>query len=281
MKKITLLITASLFFLCARAGRVDTIDVYSTAMHKTIRCVVVTPSSAKKSRLRFPVLYLLHGYAGNYARWLTVAPQLKSKADDLNLIIVCPDGGYGSWYVDSPVNDSIRYDTFTALELVQHIDSVYPTVADRSHRAISGLSMGGHGALYLAIRHTGIFGAAGSTSGLVDLSFFPKGMNFKSLFGDSTAGLANLQDNSVINLVSHLKNRELKITIDCGIYDFLIFPNRSLHQKLLKLQIEHDYAERPGMHTAAYWKNSIDYQLIFFRKFFDGAPSPSAEKKNR
>jgi S-formylglutathione hydrolase FrmB len=262
------------FFYCvccmtAKAGTADTISVYSSAMHKGIKCVIITPADYKKSKYAYPVLYLLHGYAGNYASWLTVAPQLKNKVDELQLIIVCPDGGYGSWYVDSPADSSIRYETFTAHELVNHIDSSYRTIADRAHRAITGLSMGGHGSLYLAIRHKDLFGAAGSTSGLVDLSFFPKGMNFKTLFGDSTVALANLQKNSVINVVNDLKNRELKLTIDCGIYDFLIIPNRNLHQKLLKLRIEHDYAERPGIHHAAYWKNSIDYQLLFFRKFFD------------
>jgi S-formylglutathione hydrolase FrmB len=262
------------FFLytTAYAGNADTISVYSRSMHKGIKCVVITPADYKKSTKAYPVLYLLHGYAGNYARWLTVAPQLKNKADELQLIIVCPDGGYGSWYTDSPADTTVRYETFTAFEMVNYIDSHYKTIANRAHRAISGLSMGGHGALYLAIRHKNIFGAAGSMSGLVDLSFFPKGMNFKTLFGDSTVAAANLKKNSVITMVDSLKNKELRLTIDCGIYDFLIIPNRNLHQKLLKLRIEHDYTERPGLHSAGYWRNSIDYQLLFFRKFFDEAP---------
>ncbi len=259
----------AVFGSTVRAGNVDTISVYSSAMQKTVKCVVITPNAYKKSSQPYPVLYLLHGYAGNYARWLLVAPQLKSKADEMQLVIVCPDGGYGSWYINSPADSTVRYETFTATELVNHIDSSYNTYKDRAHRAITGLSMGGHGALYLAIRHKDIFGAAGSISGLVDLNFFPKGMNFKALFGDSTVNAANLKKNSVINVIDSLKNRELKLTIDCGIYDFLILPNRNLHQKLLSLRIEHDYAERPGIHNAVYWRNSIDYQLLFFRKFFD------------
>ncbi|MEO5684787.1 MAG: alpha/beta hydrolase family protein [Chitinophagaceae bacterium] len=269
MKKTLGVCVFFIIFFAVRAGTIDTISVYSSAMQKAIKCVVITPADYKKSTKSYPVLYLLHGYAGNYARWLTVAPQLKNKADEMQLIIVCPDAGYGSWYIDSPADSAIRYETFTAMELVKHIDSSYKTYTDRAHRAITGLSMGGHGGLYLAIRHKEVFGAAGSISGLVDLNFFPKGMNFKNLFGDSTVFAGNLQKNSVINVVDGLKNRELKITLDCGIYDFLIIPNRSLHQKLLKLRIEHDYAERPGIHNAAYWKNSIDYQLLFFKKFFE------------
>ena len=271
MRRLALIIFCSFFFCVVKAGNVDTISVYSKAMLKTVKCVVITPADYKKSTRSYPVLYLLHGYAGNYARWLTVAPQLKNKVDEMQMIIVCPDGGYGSWYIDSPADSSIRYETFTGTELVNYIDSSYKTFKDRMHRAVTGLSMGGHGGLFLAIRHKEIFGAAGSISGLVDLGFFPKGMNFKSLFGDSTVFAGNLQKSSVINMVDGLKNRELKLTIDCGIYDFLIIPNRNLHQKLIKLGIEHDYAERPGIHNAVYWRNSIDYQLLFFRKFFDEA----------
>jgi S-formylglutathione hydrolase FrmB len=269
MKQWTGMFFCIIFFCTtAKAGNADTINVYSKAMQKNIRCVVITPAGYRKTDKHYPVLYLLHGYAGNYARWLTVAPQLKTRVDELQMIIVCPDGGYGSWYINSPVDSSIRYETFTATELVQHIDSSYSTITDRAHRAISGLSMGGHGSLYLAIKHKDTFGAAGSMSGLVDLAFFPKGMNFASLFGDSTVFAGNMAKHSVMNVIDSLKNRELKLTIDCGVYDFLVLPNRNLHQKLLKLRIDHDYAERPGIHNATYWKNSIDYQLLFFKKFF-------------
>jgi S-formylglutathione hydrolase FrmB len=278
MKQAILFILLSCFFYGLRAGTADTISIYSSAMRKNIKCVVITPANYTIANRLYPVLYLLHGYAGNYARWLTVAPQLKNKADELQLIIVCPDGGYGSWYINSPADSSIRYETFTATELVAHIDSAYKTYKDRAHRAITGLSMGGHGALYLAVRHKEIFGAAGSISGLVDLGFFPKGMNFKSLFGDSTVYAENLRKNSVINVIDNLKNRELRLTVDCGIYDFLIIPNRNLHQKLLQLKIEHDYAERPGIHNAVYWRNSIDYQLLFFRKYFDEPTLRAAQK---
>ena len=271
MKQPGIMFFCLLLACSAIAGNVDTVKVFSASMKKDIKCVVITPADYRKTKKNYPVLYLLHGYAGNYSRWLTVAPQLKNKADELQLIIVCPDGGYGSWYIDSPVDSTIKYETFTARELVAYTDSSYRTLPDRNHRAITGLSMGGHGGLFLAIRHKETYGAAGSISGLVDLSFFPRGMNFKTLFGDSTVAQENLQQHSVMTVVNDLKNKELKLIIDCGIYDFLILPNRNLHQKLMKLHIEHDYAERPGMHNAAYWKNSIDYQLLFFRKFFDEA----------
>jgi S-formylglutathione hydrolase FrmB len=278
MKALILVPLYCLFFLLLKAGNADTIAVYSPSMHKAIKCVVITPSDYLKTKKRYPVVYLLHGFGGNYARWLKVAPQLKDKADELQFILICPDGGYSSWYFDNPAGSSIRYETFTSKELPAFTDSSYKTIADRNHRAITGLSMGGHGSLYISIRHKDMFGAAGSASGVVDVSHFPKNQDVKTRAGDSSCCTLNWEKNSVINLVDSLKNRELKLIIDCGIYDILILSNRKLHEKLLRLGIEHDYIERPGTHNSAYWKNSIDYQLLFFKKFFDAADNKSLQK---
>jgi enterochelin esterase-like enzyme len=70
--------------------------------------------------------------------------------------------------------------------------------------------------------------------------------------------------------VDSLKNGQLKLIFDCGTSDFFLTVNRRLHEKLLDKKIDHDYTERPGGHNSAYWRNSIDYQLLFFWKYFNG-----------
>jgi S-formylglutathione hydrolase FrmB len=256
----------------ALAARVDTISVHSPSMNKDIRCVVIRPSSTARttrSAIRYPVIYLLHGWAGNYAQWIQTAPQLKQEADAFGLLFVCPDGGFDSWYFDSPVDPAIRYETFTTKELVAYIDAHYPTKADRMHRAITGLSMGGHGALYLAIRHKDIFGAAGATSGGVDFRPFRNNWGLRKVLGDSACCWNNWEKNTVMAAVDGLATGELAITFDCGTSDFFLTVNRNLHHKLLERKVDHDYTERPGNHDDHYWKNSIDYQILFFRKYFD------------
>lgn len=269
MKKLLVII----LFLCgsylkAFCGTVDTIRVYSQAMHKEISCVVIVPDLYNKLQISYPVVYLLHGYSGNYLDWITRVPELKNYVDEFHVIIVCPDGGYSSWYFDSPVDSSMRYETFMTKELVSAIDTLYHTIPDRSHRGICGLSMGGHGALYLAIRHTNEFGAAASISGGVDIRPFPNNWDIKKRLGDIKTHRENWEKNTVINLVDSLENGELKIAIDDGVKDIFIKGNRALHQKLLRLGIGHDYTERPGGHTWEYWRNAIPYELLFFRKYF-------------
>jgi S-formylglutathione hydrolase FrmB len=250
----------------ACAGKVDTIVVHSTAMNKDIKCVVITPQNATRSH--WPVIYLLHGHSGSYAQWPSTAPQLQQDADAFGLLFVCPDGGYDSWYFDSPVDPSVRYETFVIRELIPYIDTHYPTAADRTHRAITGLSMGGHGALWLALRHKDLFGAAGSTSGGVDFRPFPDNWGIKKDLGDYNTHKTEWDTHTVINAVDNLRNGELTLIFDCGVDDFFLTVNRALHQKLLDKKIDHDYIERPGGHNSAYWQNSIDYQVLFFQKYF-------------
>lgn len=267
-KALFLILFFTVCYFHAFCGRIDTIRIYSKAMHKEVSCIVILPDLYDKLQASYPVVYLLHGYSGNYLDWITRVPALKNDVDEFHMIIVCPDGGFSSWYFDSPVDSSMRYETFMTQELVPVIDTLYHTIADRAHRGICGLSMGGHGALYLAIRHPDEFGAAASISGGVDIRPFPNNWDIKKRLGDLKTHRENWEKNTVINLVDSLKNGELKIAIDDGVNDIFIKENRALHQKLLRLGIDHDYTERPGGHTWDYWRNAIAYQLLFFRKYF-------------
>lgn len=255
--------------IAVRAGHVDTVDIYSTSMKKNIRCIVITPDNYSVMGKPYPVLYLLHGWSGNFAGWLGDAPQLRMHADTYQMLIVCPDGGYDSWYLDSPVDSTVRYETHIAIEVVQYIDYYYHTLKDRSGRAISGLSMGGHGALSLAIRHTDLFGAAGSMAGGLDLRQFKKNnWDLEGVLGDPSTHWQNWEDFSVVNLVPHLKKMNLPLIIDCGLGDFFLEANRTMHSRLLEEKIPHEYTERPGGHNGDYWGSAVDFQVVFFHQFF-------------
>lgn len=269
MKKTGLFLLVFFIAAVAEAAVVDTVKVYSCSMHKDIKALVIRPAAYDRdTQKRFPVVYLLHGYSGNYASWLKDAPQLPAKADELNMVLVCPDGGYNSWYFDSPVDSTVRYETFVASELMAYIDGNYRTVADRQCRAIAGLSMGGHGAFYLGMRHKDLFGAAGSMAGGVDIRPFPRNWDMVRVLGDTLLHKDNWERNTVINIASGLKNGELKLVMDCGVGDFFLQVNRDLHRKLLEMKIDHAYTERPGAHNRDFWGNSVDYQLLFFKKYF-------------
>jgi len=255
----------------AFAARVDTLHVESLAMKKTIPNVVILPDSYETASENLPVVFLLHGATGNYRDWVTKVPAIKTYADQYDMIIVCPDGGFTSWYFDSPVDETMQYETYVSRELVQAIDQKYRTIELPGGRAITGLSMGGHGAFYLAFRHQDVWGAAGSMSGGVDIRPFPNNWDLSKRLGTYAENKANWEENTVINLVHLLDGRNLKLIFDCGVDDFFYDDNRRMHEKLLERNIPHEYTERPGAHNWEYWTNAVKYHLLFFYDFFESS----------
>ncbi len=248
------------------AQKVDTLSVYSPSMKKEIRNVIILPKEYTAGKA-YPVLYLLHGYNGNYASWIKIKPELPEIASLAGMIIVCPDG-QNSWYWDSPKEPSVRFETYVSTELVSYIDQNYSTRREPAGRAITGLSMGGHGGLWLGIRHQEVFGACGSMSGGVDIRPFPENWEMKKQLGDYALNKSNWEDFTVINQLHRVHSGKLQIIIDCGTGDFFYSVNKALHEKLLYMNIAHDYIERPGIHNGAYWKNAVDYQVLYFANFF-------------
>ncbi|KAA8485573.1 S-formylglutathione hydrolase FrmB [Arcticibacter tournemirensis] len=250
-----------------RGATVDTVDTYSDAMHKHIKAVIVKPVGYNKNQ-HYPVVYLLHGFSGNYRDWVKNVPAISDYADLHHILIVCPDGNRGSWYIDSPIDPSSKYETYITAELIPYIDQHYSTMKSRNGRAITGLSMGGHGAFYLAFKHQDVFGAAGAMSGGVDLRPFPKNWEMENILGKYSEKPENWEKYSVINLTYLLTPGSLAITFDCGYSDFFFQVNKNLHEQLLERNIPHDFTIRPGGHTWEYWSNSIKYQLLFFSDYF-------------
>lgn len=267
MRSIRLLLMLVLCLLGASvfAREPEDIVVHSEAMNKDIHNMIMLPDAYDGKRA-FPVVYLLHGHGMKYAEWLRVQRDLPKLASQYGMILVCPDGA-NSWYWDSPVNPASRYETYVSRELTDYISKNYNTINDKSGRAVTGLSMGGHGALWLAIRHQDTFGACGSMSGGVDIRPFPNRWNMKDALGSYEQNPARWDAHTVMTQL-HLIRPGLAIIIDCGTEDFFYEVNEKLHRELLTRKIPHDYISRPGVHNAPYWRNAILYQLLFFSEYF-------------
>lgn len=269
MKKILLYALLACLPGYLLAADVDTIQIYSRSMQKSIPAVVVTPDGYSSQPMqRYPVVYLLHGAGGSYSNWIKKVPAIRALADQYQAIIVCPDGASTSWYFDSPIDSDFRYETHVAKEVPDHMDSAYRTINERRARAITGLSMGGHGALFIAFRHADRFSIAGSMSGALHVSVIRKGYNVEKRLGDTVVNAAYWRDWSVLNVIEQYPKDSLSILIDCGTEDRVIPMNRAVHEKMLKLKIPHEYLERPGEHNWPYWENAIQYQMMYINQQF-------------
>ncbi|GAB2551586.1 alpha/beta hydrolase [Spirosoma aerophilum] len=275
-----------LLTLPLHAAKVDSLDVPSAVMNRNLRAVVVLPdayAASGKNKTTYPVLYLLHGGFGHFNDWITKTPDktlIQRLADQYNLIIVMPEGEVFSYYLDSPVIKDSQFETYLTKEVIDKIDKTYRTIRTPKGRVITGLSMGGYGALFLATRHPDLYCAAGSMSGALNLD-----MNAWKLPPDATASIKAAFEKilgpfsqspdgwasySVVGMADKMKTNGLKLVIDCGVDDFLIEPNRELHRRLVFNQTPHDYSERPGGHTWDFWQDALPYQVLFFSKALNG-----------
>lgn len=269
LRNLTLSACALFTAIGVQAAKVDTLSIHTPYLDSPEQVLVITPEAAASDHAaKFPTVYLLNGFSGNHTSWTSLQPRLYGLADSLGMVMVMPDGR-DSWYFDSPVDSTMQMESFFTRQLVPYIDANFPTLPQADKRAITGLSMGGHGAMYLAMRHPDIWGNAGSTSGGVDIIPFPDNWKIKLRLGDYNQNPQRWAENSVIGQVPRLQPGQLNIIFDCGTDDFFAEVNDRLHQALRVAKIPHDYISRPGRHTQPYWANSILYQLLYFNEHFN------------
>ncbi|MBO4723324.1 MAG: esterase family protein [Muribaculaceae bacterium] len=247
-----------------KSSQLQVVEVKSDKMGRNISNLVVLPEQYFiDSSSTYPVLYLLHGYSDDYMAWQNHV-DLTKHANKYGFIIVCPDG-QDSWYFDSPIDPTYQFETYITQELRNYIESNYRTINDIKHRAITGLSMGGHGALWLAWRHPDIYGMCGSMSGGVDITTIKDHYKIDKRLGKYADNEAVWKSHSVMNLVPTLKpENDQFIIIDDGTSDIFIKDNRALHAALKEHKIKHDYSERPGRHSWDYWVESLERHLRDF-----------------
>ncbi|MDD5817416.1 MAG: alpha/beta hydrolase family protein [bacterium] len=244
----------------------DTVKVMSQKMNREIKAVVVLPHQYFDNPTdSFPSVYVLHGASGDYSNW-PKKKNLEQVATQYGVVMICPDG-QDSWYFDSPIDPKMQFETFISRELVAYVDSHYRTFRSAKMRAITGLSMGGHGALWNAFRHPDVWGSCGSMSGGVDITKFTDRWHIKARLGNYEDNPERWHQHAVVNLVPSIQHGQ-NIIIDDGADDFFYQVNCNLHEALLKAKIPHDFTIRPGAHSWKYWINALDYHMLFFSKAF-------------
>ncbi|HLJ54996.1 MAG TPA: alpha/beta hydrolase family protein [Chthonomonadaceae bacterium] len=235
---------------------------YSKALVKATEAIVIFPEN--KGSGPFPVLYLLHGLSDDQSIWQR-RTSIERYVQDLPLIVVMPDGGRG-FYCDA--EEGMAWETAIARDLIDLIDSMFPTIAERAGRCIGGLSMGGYGAMKFALRYPDRFCSAHSHSGALGFAHWPLSadrgnafaVEFTRVIGKSPVGGPN--DLFALASAVHPAARPA-LSIDCGLSDHLISANEAFHAHLDEIGYEHKYTEYPGGHDWAYWDEHIKEAIGF------------------
>jgi len=310
-RAIATAVGAAALLLAAPYGTVRVERFFSPALGVEKHYVVyLPPSYATAPARRYPVAYYLHGLTGNEADWVSLA-SIDVVTDSLiasgtpEMMLVMPDGDdgwytnweetpqpYGTCLVDTLLNRAApalcvaqaRYEDYIARDLVRHVDSTYRTLADRGHRGIAGLSMGGYGAVTIALEHPDVFSAAASHSGVLSpllagphpfatparyhtsidsLAAGWKGMwgAIAPAFGRTITAWAARDPARLARRLAAGGGPMPALFLDVGTQDGLADQSRALHAELAGLGISHAYAEWPGKHDWKYWHAHVGESL--------------------
>lgn len=288
-------------------GTLDTVTFWSQALGTNKSYVVWLPPSYNDSTFRsYSVAYYLHGLWGRETDWSTLG-SIHTTLDSLvaagmpEFIVVMPDGD-DSWYTTwnslgdyagcrssfipaDHVGDTVdsycvpwpHYDDYIAYDLVQAVDGTFRTLAHREYRAIAGLSMGGYGAVSLALRYPHVYRAAVSHSGVLSPRFdthpfvapprYADMAQIESAWGerlwplltpafgrDSSGWIARDPVHMAERALNRIKSANLEFYFDVGTEDGLIDQNKALHWEFARLGLPVTYAEYPGKHDWPYWR---------------------------
>lgn len=238
----------------------------SPSMQRGMPYKVITPARYPESRLRYPVLYLLHGLFGSFTNW-TELTDLHSRAADLSLIIIMPEGGDG-WYTDA--GDGRQHESYVIGELIDEIDMKFRTIANRAGRGIAGNSMGGYGAFKFALKYPRLFSFAASMSGAFfapqlhgpagDIDWEELEPSIMKVFGSSDSETRKQNDLYQIAAGKHAKDLPY-FYFDCGLSDGFISENRRLAETFADLGISHEFLELEGGHDWDYWNWRVRHLL--------------------
>ncbi len=250
----------------------NTIYIESSFLKKKTPILIHTPDNYKPSK-KYPLVFMLHGYSENYNQW-SETTDLNKLANQYQMILVCPEADV-SYYLDSPKLEDSQYESFFIKELIPEIEENYRV--DHRNIFITGLSMGGYGALSLFIKHPDYFNAAASTSGALEFDY----QNFKKIslqFFDSERMTNDLkrilgdpqqtdwQQYSITTLLNQNATFKKGFLLDCGLQDPLLDNTLQIKELALAKKLPIKFSIQPGEHNTAYWATSIEYHFVYFNQ---------------
>ena len=265
---------------CAQ-GRIDCSSLESKILGRPVRYCVLLPDNydTEKSK-RYPVLYFLHGLGENEQALMQtggwgVIQDLQRSGRVGDFMMVAPEGR-GSFFIDS-ADGKVRYSDFLLREFLPAIETRYRILRGRKTRGVTGLSMGGYGALRLAFAHPELFGSVSAQSAAL-ITQSPREMN-DDLKGGGPLGnllgqvfgnpidLKHWRENNPFDLArkNQIQLRSQAIYINCGKHDDFGFEQgaEKLHKQLSGEGIRHEFHLYPGGHNAEYFLSRLGETIEF------------------
>ena len=277
-----------IFLLCISSpllatGRVECNSIPSKILARSVAfCVVLPPSFDGDKTRHFPILYFLHGLGDNEQFFVhsgawNLVEDMRDKGELKDFLIATPDAR-STFYINAR-DGKERYEDFLVQEFFPYIEKHYRVAPGRANRAISGISMGGYGALHLAFRRPLLFSSVSAHSAaLIDrlpnflagtVSDSPRSRMLGGVFGNPPDP-SFWEQNSPIVMARTANLTDLKIYFDCGDEDDFGFNSgaAALDKVLTSRRISHEFHIYPGRHDATYFAEHLPASMAFHSRFF-------------
>ena len=233
-------------------------DFFSNECSTQMHYYAFIPSSSNNCK-RYPVLFLLHGATGSYKDWKNHAQkELCDLVSKRQIIIITPEGNEFGWYAN-------HIERYFFNELIPHVEGKLRTSGFKS---IAGLSMGGHGAFVLCLRHHNKFVSVSSMSGILDITRHKNQWRLSEVFGPYSKNAPNWAEHSVLKLLGkpetqqYVRSLPMLITVSTG-DQYSLRDNVLVHEELERLKISHKFRESPGGHDWTYWVSELPEHVEF------------------
>ena len=287
MTKIILILAKSFFLFStavySQTGRVfDDLSMNSEILGGERKYAIYLPPCYESSTRSYPVLYLLHGSGDDQSGWIQfgevhhIAGKAINEGKATPMVIIMPDANTGRRGYFNDITGAWRYEDFFFDEFMPYVEKKYRIRTEKRYRAVSGLSMGGGGALIYALRRPELFSSAAPLSAYVGPLSIEEAEKRFLFAGDTRSISANTLKEyygnhnalSLINSWPEENKRSVRWYIDCGDDDFLYEGNSLVHIAMKKNEIPHEFRIRDGGHNWTYWRESLPAVLEFISKAF-------------
>ncbi|MGA9980037.1 MAG: alpha/beta hydrolase family protein [Candidatus Sulfotelmatobacter sp.] len=231
------------------------VTFHSDALDRDMPYRVVLPVSIVAGQT-LPVVYLLHGGGGGFREWSNDSDV--AQFAERGLILVMPEGN-SSYYTNSVQQPQDRYEDYIVSDLIRDVESRFPAAAGRSNRAIVGVSMGGYGAVTLAMRHPGLFAFAGGLSSAIDvprraftIKRLQQSRHYESIFWASGSPARRDRDPFVLFTRANPEAAPY-FFLTCGEQEGLMPANREFAALLARRHFRYEFHSVPGGHNWNQW----------------------------
>lgn len=250
------------------------VTFYSKALQRDMPYRVVMPLGDTSGR-KLKAVYLLHGGGGGFRDWTNYSDV--AKYAEQGLILVMPEG-HSSYYANAAERPQDRYEDYIVKDLMEDVESKFPAIGRREGRAIAGVSMGGFGAINLALHHPELFAFAGGISAAVDVPSRPFSIKrldqwrrFRVIFGPWEGPAQKSNDPFQLVRSADAQNAPY-FFLTCGEQEGLLGPNREFASLLEARHLPYEFHTTPGDHNWKQWDTWLPELFRSLEEHLKAAP---------